>query len=250
MLEQYKWFSLDESSQWNHDFNEALAKGNKETILQLLHNGGELYLDEYSIYHAFTRLSHRSTNTNIDLKINTDTQEEKILEEIQHCKIVKNLVHTQHSIFLETTFHPIECFKLSDRFPNLKNTVGKCFSIHPSASTAQFQSEYVSQMIGVPNHVVSGYIYGITSKSKSPYTWVEFKNKHQQEYVIDYEANLILNKEGFYYLRHAEPLKKVSSGDIKGKQVSGFFSYNSNFSNESGNLSEENFIDSISDSER
>ena len=62
MLEQYKWFSLDETNQWNHDFNEALAKGNKETILQLLHNGGELYLDEYSIYHAFTRLSHRSTN--------------------------------------------------------------------------------------------------------------------------------------------------------------------------------------------
>lgn len=246
MLEQYKWFSLDETNRWNHDFNEALTKGNKETIMQLLHNGGKLYLDEYSIYHAFTRLSHIHTNTNIDSKINTNIQEEQILEEIQHCKIVKNLVHTQHSIFLETTFHPIECFKLSDRFPHLKNTIGKYFPIQQSSCTSQFQAEYVSQMIGVPNHVVSGYIYGITSKSKTPYTWVEFRSKNQQEYVIDYEANLILNKEGYYYLRHAEPLKKVSNGDIKGKQVSGFFSYN-NPSNEPEEFVEENFI---SDSER
>jgi hypothetical protein len=66
----------------------------------------------------------------------------------------------------------------------------------------------------------------VVSKAKAYFSWVEFRNKNNQEYVIDYESNLILNKEGFYYLRHAEPIKKVSNGDLKNKQVSSFFSYN------------------------
>ncbi|MFR2451030.1 MAG: hypothetical protein ACLS9A_06595 [Clostridia bacterium] len=55
MLEQYKWFSFDESNQWNYHF-EALKQGNK-AIMQLIQGGGKLYLDEYAIYHAFTKLS-------------------------------------------------------------------------------------------------------------------------------------------------------------------------------------------------
>ena len=216
MLEQYKWFSFDESNQWNHHFEEALKQGNKEAIMQLIQGGGKLYLDEYAIYHAFTKLSH----------IDSDEEKQPILEELQHCKIVKKLIHTKHSIFIDTTFHPIECYKLSDRFPILKDSKAMYFPISTTSSTPQFHAEYISQIIGVPNHVVCGYIYGVVSKAKAYFSWVEFRNKNNQEYVIDYESNLILNKEGFYYLRHAEPIKKVSNGDLKNKQVSSFFSYN------------------------
>ena len=49
------------------------------------------------------------------------------------------------------------------------------------------------------------------------HTWVEFKNNNNQEFVIDYDDNTVYNKEGFYFLKHVEPLKKVSSDDLKGK---------------------------------
>ena len=44
--------------------------------------------------------------------------------------------------------------------------------------------------------------------------------------VIDYENNTVLNKDGFYFIRHAEPIKKVSSDDIKGKSSVGHVSFN------------------------
>ncbi len=81
----------------------------------------------------------------------------------------------------------------------------------------KFSSEYISQLLAFPNSIVTGYVYGISDKSKKMHTWVEFKNNNNQEFVIDYDDNTVYNKEGFYFLKHVEPLKKVSSDDLKGK---------------------------------
>ena len=72
-----------------------------------------------------------------------------------------------------------------------------------------------------PNSIVTGYTYGIADRAKRIDTWVEFKNNHNQEFVIFPDSNTVYNKEGFYFLKHAEPLKKVSSDDIKGKTAVG-----------------------------
>ena len=45
----------------------------------------------------------------------------------------------------------------------------------------------------------------------------EFKNNNNQEFVVFPNSNTVYNKEGCYFLKHAEPLKKVSGDDLKGK---------------------------------
>ena len=42
-----------------------------------------------------------------------------------------------------------------------------------------------------------------------------------------------MNKEGYYYIRHAQPIKKVSSGSMKGKQQHSTGSLGNNFTNTS-----------------
>jgi len=58
------------------------------------------------------------------------------------------------------------------------------------------------------------------SKSRKIYE-VSDKNNNNQDFVIDYDDNTVYNKEGFYFLKHAEPIKKVASDDLKGKSSVG-----------------------------
>ena len=42
-----------------------------------------------------------------------------------------------------------------------------------------------------------------------------------QEFVVFPDSNTVYNKEGFYFLKHAEPIKKVASDDLRGKSSVG-----------------------------
>ncbi len=212
MLDMYKIYSYDEVSKWSQEFDAATKSGNKQQAVHLLKQAKNLYLDEYCIYHALTSFSN-----------NTFSPLEK--ETLQNCKIVKNIQEDKHSLSISTTFHPIKVFKLSNIFSDvLQDKVDKNNLVRRNS---YYSSEYVSQVLPMPNQVVTGYVYGIADKAKTVHSWVEFINKHNEEFVIDYNDNLIMNKEGYYYIRHAEPLKKVSSGGLKGKNISGTIS-NSN----------------------
>lgn len=63
--------------------------------------------------------------------------------------------------------------------------------------------------LGIPNDIVTGYCYGYTDKSKFLHSWVETKYKGE-EIVIDGVLNSIINKDGYYKLRHIEPLTRIS----------------------------------------
>lgn len=205
MLDMYKLYSYDEVSKWSQDFDTATKSGNKQYAIHLLKQAKNLYLDEYCVYHAITSFSSNSFSSF-----------EK--ETLQNCKIVKNIKEKEHSLDISTTFHPIKAFKLSHIFSDvLQDKIDKNNLIKRNS---YYISEYVSQVLPMPNHVVTGYVYGIADKAKTVHSWVEFTNKYNQEFVIDYKDNLLINKEGYYYIRHAEPLKKVSSGGLKGKNMS------------------------------
>lgn len=209
MLDMYKLYSYDEVNKWTQDFEVATKSGNKQEAINLLKQAKNLYLDEYCIYNALTSFSNNSFSS-----FEKDT--------LQNCKIVKDIKEENNSLSISTTFHPIKAFKLSDVFSNvIQDKIDKNNLVRRNS---YYSSEYVSQVLPMPNHVVTGYIYGIADKSKTVHSWVEFTNKHNQEFVIDYKDNLLMNKEGYYYIRHAEPLKKVSSGGLKGKNMAGTMS--------------------------
>ncbi len=206
MYESYKSFSLDDR-QWNQAFYDASKNKDKKKIFELLSKAGNVYLDEYCIDHSIYELN------NSDL---SNEKREKLLENIKNNKIVKAIVAQNDTISIKTVSNTIKVSKLSDIIPNIQK-------ITPSAENNNvinkscYRSEYISQMLTFPNSIVTGYTYGIADKAKSLDTWVEFKNNNNQEFVVFPNSNTVYNKEGFYFLKHAEPLKKVSGDDLKGK---------------------------------
>jgi len=203
MKNSYKVFSFEDSNQWNNDFFNATKNGDKKKVMDLLGQAKKVYLDEYFIDSSIT-----------DLNLNNKKKEEKdkILESLKKCKLVKDVVEENNSISINTASVPIKISKLSTIIPTFH------FSTSNSIiNKSEHRAQSISQLLSFPNKIVTGNIYGIADKSKTVSTWVEFRNHKNQEFVIFPDTNTVYNKEGFYFLKHAEPFKKISSDDIKGK---------------------------------
>lgn len=210
MYKSYKFFPAEER-QWNLSFLNATKNKDKKKVFELLSQAKAVYLDEYYIDHSISELN------NIKL---SNSKRENVLEGIKNCKIVKDVVSQKNTISIKTASHSIMVSKLSDIIPEIEDVTpsNKKDNI---VNKSTFRSEYISQMLSFPNSVVTGYTYGIADKAKSIDTWVEFKNNKNQEFVVFPDTNTVYNKEGFYFLKHAEPLKKISSDDLKGKSSIG-----------------------------
>lgn len=206
MSESYKFFPIDER-QWNQSFLDATKNKDKKKIFELLRKADEVYLDEYYIDHSIYELN----NSDISKE-----KREQVLSGLKNCKIVKDIVDNKNTISIKTAKTDIMVSKLSDIIPDIQTsaTLKKQDDV---LSKSCYRSEYISQMLSFPNSIVTGYTYGIANKAKSIDTWVEFKNNKNQEFVVFPNSNTVYNKEGFYFLKHAEPIKKVSSDDLKGK---------------------------------
>ena len=206
MYESYKSFSL-EDKQWNQSFYDATKNRDKKKVFELLSKAGNVYLDEYSIDHSIFELNNAKLS---------NEKREKLLESIKNNKIVEDIVEKNDTISIKTASNTIKVSKLSDIIPGIQNVIPSNKESN-LVNRSCFRSEYISQMLTFPNSVVTGYTYGIADKARSLDTWVEFKNNNNQEFVVFPDSNTVYNKEGFYFLKHAEPLKKVASDDLKGK---------------------------------
>jgi len=210
MHESYKFFPMEER-QWNLAFIDASKNKDKKKIFELLGQAGNVYLDEYHIDHTITELN------------NSEFSKEKraqALVNLKNNKIVKDVVDDKNTISIKTDKAQIMISKLSDIIPGIED-VTPSKTKDNVVNKSQYRSEYISQMLTFQNSVVTGYTYGIADKAKSIDTWVEFKNNRNQEFVVFPDTNTVYNKEGFYFLKHAEPIKKVASDDLKGKSSIG-----------------------------
>lgn len=209
MFNSYRVFSLDENKKWNNDFLSASKNGDKDKIMKLLGQANKVYLDEYFISNSIS---------NLNTKEISEDKREKTLDSLKKCKLVKDVVDKKETISIKTDSTTIKISKLSDIIPSFHFTDK---NDSDPTNKSKYRSEYISQVLGFPNSIVTGYIYGIADRAKSVSTWVEFRNHNNQEFVVFPDSNTIYNKEGFYYLKHAEPIKKVSSDDLKGKSSKG-----------------------------
>lgn len=211
MNQSYKFFSMEER-QWNQSFLDASKNKDKKKIFELLRQAGNVYLDEYHIDHSIYEINNS--------KVSKEKREEVLNNLKNNCKIVKDIVDNQNTISIKTAQTSIMISKLSDIIPEIENVTPSKINENV-VNRSQYRSEYISQMLSFPNSVVTGYTYGIADKAKSIDTWVEFKNNKNQEFVVFPDNNTVYNKEGFYFLKHAEPIKKVASDDLKGKSSIG-----------------------------
>ncbi|MCI8460314.1 MAG: hypothetical protein HFE81_02850 [Bacilli bacterium] len=72
----------------------------------------------------------------------------------------------------------------------------------------------ISQDLDVTNQIVTGFVYGYTDKSKFLHSWIETKIK-KEEVVIDGTLTAIFNKQGYYNIRHAEVLNRISNETVR-----------------------------------
>lgn len=199
-------FSISECADWNRRFKNATVHNSKSEIMNLLNEANKLYLDEYYIY---------STISSFNTEKSTFSKKEELIVALKKCKSIKNVYKQSDYISIDIKDINIKVAKLSDIIPEV--AIDRINKNNTPIREDRFSAEYLSQLISFPNSVVTGYIYGISDKSKALHTWLEFKNNHNQEFVVDYDDNTVYNKEGYYYLKHAELIKKVSSDELKGK---------------------------------
>lgn len=207
MSKVYETFSLEDCSQWNKRYEKATHDNNKKEIMSLLSEANKLYFDEYFIYSTITKLHNENLN---------EDEKNKLINNLNKSRIIKFINKDEDYLTINTKANSIKVAKLSDIISSVSNDYHSKESIIRSS---QFSSEYLSQLISFPNSIVTGYIYGISDKSKKKYTWLEFKNNYNQTFVVDYADNTVYNKEGFYFLKHAELIKKIDSGEMKGKST-------------------------------
>lgn len=100
---------------------------------------------------------------------------------------------------------------LSQKFPALKGnpqlvTNKRLHKCHYGAIS-------LARLIKNNATVVTGKTLGITTSSHYVHSWVE-ATIDGKPVVIDFTMNAIINKDGFYSLRHAEPITKIHNSEL------------------------------------
>lgn len=198
------------SKEWVDKFFELGENGDTEGMTTLLNNAKQLYLEEYDIYDTIQHLTNKATD---------GTKREKLIEQLRSYSIIKKVEEAGDTIMVRTPQCDIIFVKLTGLLPGLKeesletwDRMGRC---HTKSIEVSSRLEVFS------NDVVTGYIYDISDKAKFLHSWLEF-SKDKKEYVIDYTMNVVMNKEGYYYLRHADPITRINDVDIREDKKKGF----------------------------
>lgn len=166
--------------------------------------------DGYTILYTINELT----------KVSTDDEEKRKLlkrvsnqEDVIETKIEKNDKFKIPQIVISKNDYEIRVMQLSkllpstmELLPDLENDkrAGTCFT----------KAYHIALNLGIPNDIVTGFSYGYTDKSKFLHSWIETKLK-SEKVVIDGTLNAIFNKEGYYKLRHIEPITRISNQTLE-----------------------------------
>lgn len=166
--------------------------------------------DGYTILYTINELTKASI---------TDEEKRKLLERISsqkdvlETKIEKNDKFKISQIVIKKKDYEIRAMQLSKLLPNAMELLPD-LEDDRRAGTCFDKAYHISLNLGVPNDIVTGYCYGYTDKSKFLHSFIETKLK-DEEVVIDGTLNAIFNKEGYYKLRHIEPITRISNKTLE-----------------------------------
>lgn len=169
-------------------------------------NVEELYIDYVFLFNKINELTS-------DI---SEEEEDQICYLINSLSSVKAICVNMNAYIIETEDGKIEFSKIDELFPliadkNLEKCEtrqGKCHNDSIIFGTKMLDSYNVN------NQIVTGYIYYGSDKSKYIHTWNEF-NMSGKNYVLDYTCNIIMNKDGYYLLRHIKEKDIISKINIE-----------------------------------
>ena len=194
-----------ESWEWYLKVYEFGEKGDIEGLNNLFMQANELYLNEYHIYNIIQQLTRDYA------------EKDKLLNELRKNKIVKKAKTCKDGITTITAKKDehdrsdIVFTRLSDLIPDLNddNNLGNW----DRQGKCHIMAKEISSRIGIPNEIVTGYVHGMADKARFLHSWVEF-SEGDNDYVIDYTMNVVMNKSGYYFIRHAQDLCRIKDSDI------------------------------------
>ena len=86
--------------------------------------------------------------------------------------------------------------------------------LHRCHRLGVYAAHILDEFLNIKNQMVTGYTCFATEKSRYMHTWNEFK-LGEKEYVLDSTLNVIMNKDGYYLLRHInEILDRIDSKNV------------------------------------
>lgn len=72
----------------------------------------------------------------------------------------------------------------------------------------------LSSKIKKEHKVLIGYVHDFDDEVASLHTWIEV-NFNDKDYVVDVYNNTIINKDGFYYMKHPKIINCINNKDLK-----------------------------------
>lgn len=188
------------------------TSGLKEGIKYLKQVGAtELDMDNYNIKYRISEWTKDSLSDKEKIAFLNELRD--LGDYILDIKVEKNEKFNLPEVKIETTKGIIQAIQFSSVAPEVKNLFPFIESDKRFGNCYDFAYN-ISLNLGVPNQIVTGYIYGYSDKSKFLHSWVE-SNIKGEEYVIDGTLNAMINKEGYYLMQHAKPITKISDSVLK-----------------------------------
>lgn len=190
------------------------------TFAKLYNEQGIKVAIEYLISMGATKLD--KDNYQITYAINEYTKKDIPIEEKQKqissllnlkdyvisAEITYNEKKKKEELVIKTTKGDIKVIMFSSVATSIEEDLpiittgernGQCFDL----------AYQINRRLGLPHTLVTGFIYGYTDISKYLHSWIELTYKGE-EYVIDGTLNAMINKEGYYLLKHAQPITKIT----------------------------------------
>ena len=188
------------------------TSGLKEGIKYLKQVGAtELDMDNYNIKYRISEWTKDSLSNKEKIVFLNELRD--LGDYILDIKVEKNEKFNLPEVKIETTKGIIQAIQFSSVAPEVKNLFPFIESDKRFGNCYDFAYN-ISLNLGVPNQIVTGYIYGYSDKSKFLHSWVE-STINDEEYVIDGTLNAMINKEGYYLMQHAKPITKISDSVLK-----------------------------------
>lgn len=194
----------DRSEQWDNKVFELGFLGKVEELDEHINSADELYFEERQIYTAINKFT---------LKTVSEKEKNRLFNLLREEEFIKEINIIDSNVLIETKDTKIIASKLSGMIPTLEKE-DKDIETENRKGNCHKRSIMISKSLGVPNEVVTGYIFGCSDKAKYLHSWVEFNFKGR-DVVIDYNLNILMNKDGYYYMQHAIPISRISDKNIK-----------------------------------
>lgn len=172
-----------------------------ENIDNKFENNTNLYSEENLIFSTIINLC--------DANISETTKKSEI-SKFQYSDIIRDYdINKNGLINILTDNCSISAIRLSGNIKEISN-----IKYYSSKGNNYESLIMLSKNLKRDNKIVTGYIYNESDKIKQVHSWIEFK-KAKKDYIIDYKNNLIMNKAGYYFLKHVEKINEISSNYLK-----------------------------------